>query len=1012
MQHLSSTTAPRRRGTDRFLVLLCGLLAAAPLVAQAQTSTGSVGIGTTAPDMSAALDIVSSTKGALLPRVADATTIATPATGLLVFQTGGTAGFYYNAGTPAAPSWQRLATGAAGAGDNLGNHTATQNLTLQGNALLGTGAELPAGVVGVGVRADGGLNLGQYTADNNSLGYQAGQAITTGTQNVLLGVRAGTAITTGIGNVFSGFESGFANTTGNYNTYSGNSSGFYNTAGNYNVGIGIAAGQGLENGTNTGYYNTFTGSFSGYVNTTGYQNTFVGFAAGVNNTTGHDNAALGSGSGPGGNFPNLTNATAVGANIELTQSNTVVLGNNANVGIGTATPTRKLDVNGAVRLRGLTTAGMVTTDASGNLSSAVLPAATTASNGLTKTGNNLALGGTLTQTTTINQGSNAFSLTGTGNVGIGTSSPAQKLEVAGTIYSTAGGFRFPDGTTQTTAATAATGTDFIQNQTSANQAGGFRISGNGLVGGNLGVGTVSPVSRLSFGSTVQANVPAGRLALYEDPSLNFYGLGLVQNPASTYGLGLWGGTNGAPYNGTTGVLPHLYLDRQSSNVGIGTMAPGQKLEVAGGIKFTGLGSVLTFPDGTTQATAATGTNAILNQTTQQVSSNFNIDGNGSVGGTLTTATAVVTEALTGNGASIGTAVGVGVRADGGLNLGQNVIGNNVYLGYQAGQANTTGTENLFVGSGSGMANTAGSQNTFVGNNNGSATTTGSQNTFVGLGSGVVNTTGDGNTFFGTYSGIQSTTGAGNQFSGNSSGFSNTTGNDNVFEGSSSGFNNSTGSSNVFMGKLSGQYNETGSFNTVLGANSGFDTNSRGLVNATALGSNILLTTNNTVVLGNNANVGIGTSNPSQKLDVVGNINASGEVRASGVVLTSDRRFKQNVRPLTSALSSVLALRGVRYEWNALGVQHGGTAGASQVGVIAQEIEKIYPELVSTDKDGYKAVNYAQLTPVLIEALKEQQAQIEVLKAQNAALKADVTATADAFEARLRRLEAGSAQAQR
>jgi hypothetical protein len=114
---------------------------------------------------------------------------------------------------------------------------------------------------------------------------------------------------------------------------------------------------------------------------------------------------------------------------------------------------------------------------------------------------------------------------------------------------------------------------------------------------------------------------------------------------------------------------------------------------------------------------------------------------------------------------------------------------------------------------------------------------------------------------------------------------------------------------------------------------------------------------------------------------------------------------------------VLALRGVRYEWNALGIKHGGTAGAPQVGVLAQEIEKIYPELVSTDKDGYKAVNYAQLTPVLIEALKEQQAQIEALKAAAAAANTraaaaeaqatQATATLDTFEARLRRLEAAT-----
>jgi hypothetical protein len=144
-------------------------------------------------------------------------------------------------------------------------------------------------------------------------------------------------------------------------------------------------------------------------------------------------------------------------------------------------------------------------------------------------------------------------------------------------------------------------------------------------------------------------------------------------------------------------------------------------------------------------------------------------------------------------------------------------------------------------------------------------------------------------------------------------------------------------------------------------------------------------------------------------------NVGGGIQCTAFSNTSDARFKQHVRPLTSALAGVLALRGVRYDWNPLGVQHGGTAGVEQVGLLAQEVEKIYPELVTTGADGYKAVNYAQLAPVLIEALKEQQQQIEALKARAATAEAkasQATATTAAFEARLRALEAGSGQARR
>ena len=117
------------------------------------------------------------------------------------------------------------------------------------------------------------------------------------------------------------------------------------------------------------------------------------------------------------------------------------------------------------------------------------------------------------------------------------------------------------------------------------------------------------------------------------------------------------------------------------------------------------------------------------------------------------------------------------------------------------------------------------------------------------------------------------------------------------------------------------------------------------------------------------------------------LNVQGGLQCVGTVNTSDQRLKEAIRPLAGALAGVLALRGVRYRWNALGQQRGGAAGAEQVGVLAQEVEQIYPELVSTGPDGFKAVNYAQLTAVLIEALKEQQAQLQALHTAHAALQA-------------------------
>lgn len=409
-------------------------------------------------------------------------------------------------------------------------------------------------------------------------------------------------------------------------------------------------------------------------------------------------------------------------------------------------------------------------------------------------------------------------------------------------------------------------------------------------------------------------------------------------------------------------------------------------------------------------------------------------------------------ALVGTGASVGTAVGLGVRADGGLNLGQNTAGNNFFVGYQAGQSTTpgtfTGVSNQFVGYRSGLSNTTGTYNQFTGRNSGYSNTigtsnqfsgyysgfsnttgnynqfsgsqsgysnsTGSSNHFEGFNSGYYNTTGSSNYFSGYYAGLNNTTGFSNYFSGYQSGYSNTTGIENQFIGFQSGYNNTTGSRNVFIGFGAGNGNRTGDTNYAIGYGAGpiFD----GLDNAGAIGYMAQVGIGNALALGgtgvNAIRVGIGTTSPAYPLEVIG------QVKASSFTTTSDQRLKNDVRPLRGALTGVLALRGVRYTWNELGVQHGGTAGQQQVGLIAQELEKVYPELVSTDPKGYKSVNYAQLAPVLIEALKEQQAQIEALQQRAAAAEAAAAAQAkacqatEALELRLRRLEASSTQALR
>jgi len=131
----------------------------------------------------------------------------------------------------------------------------------------------------------------------------------------------------------------------------------------------------------------------------------------------------------------------------------------------------------------------------------------------------------------------------------------------------------------------------------------------------------------------------------------------------------------------------------------------------------------------------------------------------------------------------------------------------------------------------------------------------------------------------------------------------------------------------------------------------------------------------------------------------GNISASGNITSPNISQLSDRGLKENITPLQNSLSKTLQLRGVSYNWI-----DKAKSQRVQIGVIAQELEQVYPEFVHTDDQGMKSVNYSQMVAVLIEAIKELNSQIETLKTENASLKSEL-ATATSNEKRITELEA-------
>jgi len=247
--------------------------------------------------------------------------------------------------------------GTAGGRLTGGIVNATDHYEIAGFKVLT--AELANANTFVGFTGQGGNNnsfLGQNAGldntgtDNSFFGaFAGGSVMQSGSQNAFFGTQAGNSNTSGAGNSFFGYATGADNLDGGGNSFFGNFSGLRNTSGQSNA---------------------FFGGDAGDHNSMGDKNTFVGTAAGNTNTTGGSNTMLGYIANGGAN--NLTNATAIGANAFVSQSNSLVLGSingvnganaDTNVGIGTTAPTFKLTVsdplNTGLRVATASTGGTV-----------------------------------------------------------------------------------------------------------------------------------------------------------------------------------------------------------------------------------------------------------------------------------------------------------------------------------------------------------------------------------------------------------------------------------------------------------------------------------------------------------------------------------------------------------------------------------------------------------------------------------------------------------------------------
>jgi hypothetical protein len=441
---------------------------------------------------------------------------------------------------------------------------------------------------------------GDYGLFNTFIGRDSGRGNTTGNYNTFLGRSSGYNNTTGSRNTFLGMNSGFYNTTGSNNTFLGMYSGYNNTTSNYNTFLGSYSGY-----SNTiGYYNAFLGRASGYDNTEGYSNTMVGYNTGRGITTGDKNTILGA------------NVTGLSADL----SNNVIIadgdGNqriridsSGNVGIGTTSPGALLETSG--------------TSSGGNILNLALRNTAEAVDSKTNiyfmTGSGSPVGTNITAfirsevtqadpsalkgnlkfyTNNGDMLSTAMTIDDAGKVGIGTTSPGQKLDVAGTgkfgdyalIGSNISAGYYQDSANGAYRANGTTGDKGYFFQAYAGNNTIMYVGLNGSYAGRVGIGTTGPRANLNVnkgiaigGGTGVSTTDGGRRSLQ---FLTDTAYGGTYNAHSGYLMystmpGGWGSaklhfarsTNWGTYDST----PTMTLS--GNKVGIGTTSPASLLDV-------------------------------------------------------------------------------------------------------------------------------------------------------------------------------------------------------------------------------------------------------------------------------------------------------------------------------------------------------------------------------------------------------------------------------------------------
>ncbi len=863
----------------------------------------------------------------------------------------------------------------------IGTSTPTEQLEITGNF------RLPPSTSTVGVIKSG----------NDRFIHNYG-----GASNFFGGVNSGNFSTTGLRNIGIGFSNLSNNTSGNSNTAVGYSTLVQNTEGMQNTAIGMealyfnttggnntASGERALRGNTTGNFNTANGVQALVSNTEGDFNTANGFGALSNNITGNDNVANGAGA----------------------------LGGNATGSYNTA--------NGNTALAANTTGSLNTANGFGALGGHITGSSNTAvgtnagHNNVTGSGN-VFLGNNAGSNET---GDNKLYIANSSvdppliygdftstRIGLGTTTPAEKLDVAGTIQMT--GFKMPTGVTSGYVLTAnASGGGTWQPASSA-----WNLTGNaGTTAGTNFIGTTDNQGLdIRTNNVLRARITTkGQIETYNTGSSVFVGEGAGANDDLTYNGNVFVG-HSAGFSNTTGGsnIAIGMLTLRSNTTGWNNTASGTEALYSNttGIRNTATGWNALHSNTTGGSNIAMGDLALYSNTTasnntaigeQALYSNTTGNNNTAIGTLALYSNTIGGEnTASGHRALYSNTTGAMNTASGRYALHSNTIGNdNTAYGSGALQTNIDGNYNTACGKSTLSSNANGSENTAIGyealrNNTGASyntatgkaallsntdgeyntangwqalysNTEGEANTANGVNALNSNTTGSFNTANGLDALNNNSTGGSNTAIGASALLTNTSGENNTAVGSGAGWNNVTGSRNVFLGFYAG-YNETGSDNLYI-ANS---------------------SANPPLIYGDFAikRIGIDLKDPTEKLDVNGTARLRSMPTGTGTTVvvdtsgvlrkqSSSKRYKTKIRPLEVERNKVLQLEPVRFQWK--------TTQQEDVGLIAEDVDRVIKDLVIYDNENRPdGVKYDRVAIYLLEVVKEQQKKIEEQQKQN------------------------------